>query len=146
MTFLPLMIFGLLFSLYGIIAKRLKWIYWLNSMNNVIPAERRAKIDWEGYSNLMGNIISISGFILVLGWILFKGFGIIKYFPIVLLPFFIIMFWGQYVYSYRRFDKQLYSDLQREKIRIKTLEYYNIDLVFTSMTIMLVGLKVLIIK
>ena len=146
MTFLPVMIFSLLFSFYGIIAKRLKWIYWLNSVNNVIHAERRAKIDWEGYSNVMGNIISISGFILVLGWILFKEFGVIKYFPIVLLPGFILMFWEQYVYVYRRFDKQLYSDLQRKKIRIKTLEYYNLDFVFTSMTIMLVGLKVLIIR
>ncbi len=146
MTFLPVLIFSLLFSFYGILAKRLKWIYWLNSMNNVITVERRAKIDWEGYSNVMGNIISISGLMLVLGWILFKEFGVIKYFPIVILPYLFLMIWGQFGYSYHRFDKQLYSDLQREKMRIKLLEYYNLDFAFTAMTIILVGLKVLILK
>ena len=140
------MIFSLIFSLYGIVAKRLRWIYWLNSIFNVIPVERRSKIDWEGYSNVMGNIISISGFILVLGCIIIEKLGKVNYFPIVLLPFSILMFWGQWRYSDRRFDKQLYSDLQREKMRIKILEYYNLDFVFTAMTIMLVGLKVLIIK
>jgi hypothetical protein len=146
MTFLPVMIFSLLFSLYGIIAKRLKWIYWLNSMNNVIPTERRAKIDWEGYSNVMGNIVSISAFILVSGWILLKEFGVIKYFPIVLLLFLTLMVWGQYGYSYRKFDYQLYSDLQQEKMKIKTLEYYNLDFVITALTIILAGLKYLIVK
>jgi hypothetical protein len=140
------MIFSLIFSLYGIVAKRLRWIYWLNSVFNVEPVERRSKIDWEGYSNVMGNIICISGFILVLGCIIIEKLGNVNYLPIVLLPFSILMFWGQWVYSYRRFDKQLYSDLQREKMRKKILEYYNLDFVFTAMTIMLVGLKVLIIK
>ena len=84
-TILPVIIFSLIFSLYGIVAKRLRWIYWLNSMNNVIPVERRSQIDWEGYSNVMGNIISISGFILVLGWIVIEKLRKVNYFPIVLL-------------------------------------------------------------
>lgn len=140
------MIFSLIFSLYGIVAKRLRWIYWLNSVFNVIPVERRSKIDWEGYSNVMGNIICISGFILVLGWIIIEELGEVKYSPIVLLPFSIVMFWGQWVYSYRRFDKKLYSDLQREKMRIKLLEYWNLDFVFTALSIILIVFDLLILK
>jgi len=146
MTFLPILIFSLIFSLYGIVAKRLRWIYWLNSVFNVIHVERRSKIDWEGYSNVMGNIICISGFILVLGWIIIEELGKVKYSLIVLLPFMIVMFWGQWVYSDRRFDKKLYSDLQREKMRIKLLEYYNLDFIFTALSIMLIVFALLILK
>jgi hypothetical protein len=144
MPFLPLLIFSLLFSLYGIVAKRLKWIYWLNSMNNVIPPARRATIDWEGYSNVMGNIIAISCFLLIFGCVVLTAFHRINYFPIVLVPFIVLLIWGQYGYGYRRFDKQAYSEEKREKMKSKVLEYYNLDLVFTALSILLVGLGYLL--
>ena len=138
MHFLPLLIFSLLFSLYGIVAKRLKWIYRLNSMNNVIPPARRATIDWEGYSNVMGNIIAISCFLLIFGWVMLTAFHCINYFPIVLVPFIVLLIWGQYGYCYRRFDKQAYSEEKREEMKVTILEYYNLDLVFTALSILFI--------
>jgi len=141
MPFLALLIFSLLFSLYGILAKRLKWIYWLNSMNNIIPPTRRATIDWEGFSNVMGNIIAIACFLLILGWVMLSAFHKINYFPVVFVPFVVLLIWGQYGYAFRRFDKQTFSAEKREEMRIKVLEYYNLDLVFMALTLAFIGLR-----
>lgn len=141
MNFTIVLIISLVLSLYGIIAKRLGWIYWLNSMNNVIPMERRVQMDWNGYANFFGNIFSIIGFLIVFSWVVFGLLGISNYFPIIFFVILLILIiWGQLFYAYRRFDKAL-PELKSEKMKIEILEYYNLDLIILAITIILVLLK-----
>lgn len=143
MNFIFISIISSILSLYGIIAKRQGWIYFLNSMNNTIPMEKRVKIDWNGFANVFGNLFSILGFILVLGWLVFKLLNIINYFPILFFTVFLIVCIGGMSYGYRVFDKSL-PDNKRNNGRIKFLEIYNLDIMIFSITIILIVLKILI--
>lgn len=141
MNFTIILIISLSLSIYGIIAKRLGWIYSLNSMNNTIPMERRVQIDWNGYANFFGNIFSVIGFLIVFSWIVFSLLGITNCFSIIFIIIFLILsIWGQIFYAFKRFDKAL-PELKREKMRIKILEYYNLDLIILAITIILILLK-----
>ena len=141
MSFLFISIISSIFSLYGIIAKRLGWIYSLNSMNNTIPMEKRVKIDWNGYANVFSNLFSILGMILVFGWLVFKLLKIITYFPIIFIISVPIICIGGMSYGYRVFDKAL-PENKRNKGRIMFLEIYNLDIVIFSITIIMIVLKI----
>lgn len=142
MNLMSVTTFFLLFNLFGIASKRLGWIHWFNSRMNMIPEKRRVKIDWDGYSNFMANLLSIVGFFFILGWIIFSSLGVFEYFPLVLITFAaFVLVWGQMGYAFRRFDHQEFTDMEMSKMKIKILEYYHLDLIFYTLTILLILLN-----